>query len=209
VAAIVSGYGWGAVAAAVAAAVLLVVLEALARLHRATVDDAGFLHEKYVQLARDHQQCRETLRRQAGEAVAREEAHHAVLASWAALQLVAGHVASAVIPAALAGDPLPPAPREAGDGDGQAGAVFGPVVSPVAEGAARLRGQLDERAESSRLAVVMLARRVQASAHRIQEEASVMAEGHGGDALGRSPSALRPANGHNWRSSTLGKRTDL
>jgi hypothetical protein len=52
----------------------------------------------------------------------------------------------------------------------------------VRGGVAELRLELEDQRESARLAVVTLARRVQASAHRIQEEVTRMTERHRGDA---------------------------
>jgi signal transduction histidine kinase len=98
-----------------------------------------------------------------------------------ALAEAVDHLVHVQLPAALNGSetprPLPDSPRA----NSQAAALCGRVVTAAAEGAAKLREQLEDQTESSRLAVVTLARRVQASAHRIQEEATRMAGRHAAD----------------------------
>jgi signal transduction histidine kinase len=76
------------------------------------------------------------------------------------------------IPAALSGTPVPPV--EAGRIDAEIAKLLDQAVSEA--------GSVGDRQDSMRSAVVALARRVQASAHRIQEEATLMAERHPGDA---------------------------
>jgi signal transduction histidine kinase len=75
------------------------------------------------------------------------------------------------IPAALAGIPVPAAETEGID------AELAKLLDEGVSGSAALGDQQD----SMRSAVVALARRVQASAHRIQEEANLMADRHPGD----------------------------
>jgi signal transduction histidine kinase len=105
-----------------------------------------------------------------------------------ALAEAVDHLVHIQLPAALNGSeasqPLP----DSATVNGEAAALCGRVTTAVAEGAARLRGQLEglrgqleDQTESSRLAVITLARRVQASAHRIQEEATRMAGRHASD----------------------------
>jgi signal transduction histidine kinase len=76
------------------------------------------------------------------------------------------------LPAALDGTPAPPAPADGIDG-GLAQLMDRAVTA--AEGAGN-------RQESMRTALVALSRRVQTSAHRIQEEVTLMADRHPGDA---------------------------
>lgn len=76
------------------------------------------------------------------------------------------------IPAALAGTTVPPA--EAGGIDAELAKLLDEAVSGASS--------VGDRLDSMRSAVVALSRRVQASAHRIQEEATLMAERHPGDA---------------------------
>jgi len=86
------------------------------------------------------------------------------------------------LPAALNGSVLPQSfPDSAAGGQAEVAALCDLVTGAAAEGAAGLREQFDGRTESYRLAVVTLARRVQASAHRIQEQATRMANRHPGN----------------------------
>jgi signal transduction histidine kinase len=99
-----------------------------------------------------------------------------------ALAEAVDHLVRVQLPAALNGSAqAPPLPKTMVGGNGEAAALCGRVATAAAEGAAKLRVQFDDQIESSRLAVVTLARRVQASAHRIQEEATRMAARHPAD----------------------------
>ncbi|HSZ40098.1 MAG TPA: ATP-binding protein [Trebonia sp.] len=89
-----------------------------------------------------------------------------------ALHLAVRHTFAERIPAALAGTPV-----SAADDDGL-DAEMAKLLDEAVTGAATFGDQQD----SMRAAVVALARRVQASAHRIQEEANLMADRHPGDA---------------------------
>ena len=75
------------------------------------------------------------------------------------------------LPAALDGTPVPATPTSGIDGD------LGRLMDRAVATAARA----GERQESMRTALVALSRRVQTSAHRIQEEATLMADRHPGD----------------------------
>jgi signal transduction histidine kinase len=98
-----------------------------------------------------------------------------------ALAEAVDHLVHVQLPAALNGSETPQPPPDSRTANGQAAALCGRVAAAVAESATKLRGQLEDQTESSRLAVVTLARRVQASAHRIQEEATRMAGRHPAD----------------------------
>ena len=89
-----------------------------------------------------------------------------------AVQRVIRHTMTERIPAALAGTPMPPAEYDSID------AELAKLLDEAVSGA----GSVGDRQDSMRSAVVALARRVQASAHRIQEEATLMAERHPGHA---------------------------
>jgi signal transduction histidine kinase len=89
-----------------------------------------------------------------------------------AVQRAIRHTMTERIPAALAGTPVPPAEADSID------AELAKLLDEAVSGA----GSVGDRQDSMRSAVVALARRVQASAHRIQEEATLMAERHPGDA---------------------------
>jgi hypothetical protein len=85
-------------------------------------------------------------------------------------------------PAALNGTRVPGAPPEHSvQAHPDVTALCDRLADVVATSAAGLREQFDGQIESYRLAVVTLARRVQASAHRIQEQATRMANRHSGD----------------------------
>src|SRR5580704_9870563 len=104
-------------------------------------------------------------------------------ARWAAVERAADQLVRGQLPAALAGKPVPPSlPARGSEANTEAAALFEPVTAAVRSGVAELRLELDDQRESARLAVVTLARRVQASAHRIQEEVTRMTERHRGDA---------------------------
>ena len=82
------------------------------------------------------------------------------------------HAVTLRIPVALAGDPVPGALADGISAD------LAELLDRAVSAAASAGGQL----ESVRAAMVALSRRVQASAHRLQEEATLMAERHPGDA---------------------------
>jgi signal transduction histidine kinase len=104
-------------------------------------------------------------------------------ARWAAVERAADQLVRGQLPAALAGKLVPPSlPARGSEANTEAAALFEPVTAAVRSGVAELRLELDDQRESARLAVVTLARRVQASAHRIQEEVTRMTERHRGNA---------------------------
>lgn len=89
------------------------------------------------------------------------------------------HALKVRLPAALTGDPVPPPPASLPDGSGTGWDSALPELLDRVIAQATAAG---DRQESMRAAVVALSRRVQTSAHRLQEEATVMAERHPGDA---------------------------
>jgi signal transduction histidine kinase len=89
------------------------------------------------------------------------------------------HALTVRLPAALAGDPVPQRPAALADEPGTDGDV---AVAALLDQAVAQATAAGDRQESMRSAVVALARRVQTSAHRLQEEATLMAERHSGDA---------------------------
>jgi signal transduction histidine kinase len=113
----------------------------------------------------------------------REDQRRADLsARSAALEKALDQLVRIQLPLAFSGSSVPPpVPEEVAGGDGELAALCGQVLAAVGSGAAQMHEQLDEQRETSRLAVVALARRVQASAHRIQEEATQMAQRHPAD----------------------------
>ena len=168
-----AGHGRLAAVAGAAAAVLLLVTLVALRLQRGAVDADAAERE---QRAAEWQRLAAEFERRGDE---RQAQYNETLS---ALTEAVDHLVRVQLPAALSGSVAPqPFPDSAVGSNGEAAALCNRVAIAVAEGAARLREQLDDQIESSRLAVVTLARRVQASAHRIQEEATRMASRHPAD----------------------------
>jgi signal transduction histidine kinase len=171
-----AGAGHGRLfAAAGAAAVLLLgcVLFVLRRRQAAAAAGAA----SWEQRARQAQQRAEDLGRQAGEQEARARALMTGLAE------AANHLLYVRLPAVLEGSVAPAALTAGGAGIDEAAALFARVGDLVEAGAAKLREEADElrqraddHSESSRRAVLTLARLLQASALRIQAQAAKMAE---------------------------------
>ena len=159
----------GAGAAGVMAAVLLLVTLAVLRLRHGAADSAAAEWERH---AGQWQRYAEDLERQG----AQQQVHDSMTA--AALEKAVDHLVRVQLPAALNPAGPQPSPGLAAGGNGEVAALFSRVTAAAAEGSSALRKQLDDQIESYRLAVVTLARRVQASAHRIQEEATRMAARH-------------------------------
>jgi signal transduction histidine kinase len=158
-----------AVVGAVAALLLLVTLVVL-RLRSGAVDAVAAERER---------RAAEMLRR-AAERERRGDERQAQ--DTGTLAEAVDHLVRAQLPAALNGSAVPQSfPNSAAGRNGEAAALCNRIAASVAEGAVKLREQVDDQIESSRLAVVTLARRVQASAHRIQEEATRMASRHPAD----------------------------
>jgi len=133
----------------------------------------------WEQRAGQAQQRADELGRRAGE---QGDRSRAVLAG---VDEAADYLLHVQLPAALEGSASP-----AGGvaGNGEAAAIFARVAAAVQEGVAKLREQVDElhkqsddHSESSRRAVLTLARLLQASALRIQAQAAKMAEEHPAD----------------------------
>ncbi len=160
----------GAVAGTVVAILLLAMLAVLRRRYTA-IDAATAERERR---AAQLQLRAAELERRGDE---RQAQYRGTLAGVAA---AVDHLVNVQLPAALHGSAAPPPAFPAGV-DSEAAALCNRAAAAVAEGAAKLREQLDDQVEASRLAVVTLARRVQASAHRIQEEATRMADRHPAD----------------------------
>ncbi|MFI6503054.1 ATP-binding protein [Nonomuraea typhae] len=136
-------------------------------------------------LRSEHQATVQAMRQRERAAQQREAEfqHHAqqrdlqwnnhLAARAAALDEAVGHLVAERIPA-IRNDTPPPPPYQHPALDEEAAARLEDVLGAVAEDAEQDR----ERQESLRLAVVALARRVQTSAHRIQETVSLLAERH-------------------------------
>jgi signal transduction histidine kinase len=89
------------------------------------------------------------------------------------------HALTVRFPAALAGDPVPRPPATLADGSGT---DWDAALAELLDRAVAQATAAGDRQESMRSAMVALSRRVQTSAHRLQEEATLMAERHPGDA---------------------------
>jgi signal transduction histidine kinase len=192
---------WGVIPAAAAAglaalALLLTLIRLLVRQRAAVAgasrraDESGDLIEQIKQYkaelglrASENQQLQARLQRCVSEIEQREDQRRADLsARSAALEKALDQLVRIQLPLAFSGSTVPPpVPEEVAGGDGELAALCGQVLAAVGSGAAQMHEQLDEQRETSRLAVVALARRVQASAHRIQEEATQMAQRHPAD----------------------------
>jgi signal transduction histidine kinase len=168
-----------AAAAVEAAAALMLVLAVvyLRGKHSSVLEQAA-------QCVSDSQRLAERAVRHAGELEQQEQQRRAQdSARWAALERAVDHLVRFQVPATLASRTVPESPPARGsDASAEAAALFEPVTAALGSGVAGLRLDLDEQQESARLAVVTLARRVQASAHRIQEEVTRMTQRHPGDA---------------------------
>jgi len=192
-----AGAGHGRVFAAAGAVAVLLLAGALAaqRRRQAAADGATAMSEQHAwqaqanaaeqqqraelweKRAEQARQEADKLRVQAGEQVNRSRTMMAGLAA------AADHLVNVQLPAVLAGSaPLPAFPA-GGGGDEEHAALFARVgaaveesVASIREQADDLRRQSDDQIESSRRAVLDLARVLQASALRIQGQAAKMAE---------------------------------
>lgn len=99
-------------------------------------------------------------------------AHQALTVQEAALRQALEHTVAVRMPAAFEGRDVPPA-EPPGDFDGEVAKLLDQLVTESARSG--------DRDESIRSALVALSRRVQTAAHRIQEEATLMADRHPGD----------------------------
>jgi histidine kinase/DNA gyrase B/HSP90-like ATPase len=138
------------------------------------------LRQRYSTAAQREQQAADSYWRAAQLNRHAEERQAQYTAMMSALAQAADYLVDVQLPAALDGSAVPPLPESIARGDSQAAALGRRVATAAAAGTAKLRERLDDQAETSRLAVVTLARRIQASAHRIQEEATRMADRHPG-----------------------------
>jgi signal transduction histidine kinase len=154
-----------------ALAVLLLVTLGVLRQRHSTADGT----------AAQREQRAEALERHAAELSRRAEEQQAQYAAMmTALTQAVDDLADVQLPAALNGSAVRPL-SDSAPADGGAAELCRRVTAAAVDGAVKLRENLDDQIDSSRLAAVRLARRVQASAHRIQEEATRMADRHPGD----------------------------
>ena len=169
-----AGHGRVFAAAGAAAVLLLAWVLFLQRRQQADDDDAALWEQRAWQA----QQQAADLGRRAGEQEARSRAMMAGLAE------AADHLLHVRLPAVLEGIVPPPTfPVSRAAGNDEAVALFARVGDVVEAGTAKLREEVnelrqraDDQSESSRRAVLTLARLLQASALRIQAQAAKMAE---------------------------------
>jgi signal transduction histidine kinase len=140
--------------------------------------------EEAEQRVADSQRLAAEVKRRAAEMKQQDQKRRAQAgARWSVVERAADQLLRVQLPAALAGKAAPSSlPVGGSDASAEAAELFEPLTAAVTSGVAELRQDLEEGHESARLAVVTLARRVQASAHRIQEEVTRMTQRHLGDA---------------------------
>ncbi|GAA0901288.1 MULTISPECIES: ATP-binding protein [Streptomyces] len=174
--------GW-AVAGGVAVLVLLAAVEWTRRRYRGAVaENERFREEIDERLREEIQERHRELQEQEARwrALAEERSE--------ALRAAIEHLVTVQLPALLSDEPassVSGGDKARNDGGKAGRTAGGKVDEDVARGLERVRAvvagmaeESRERQETLRLAVVALARRVQAAAHRIQEEASLMASRH-------------------------------
>jgi hypothetical protein len=163
---------WPGAAGAGVVVLLLAMLAVLCRRYGA-LDGNVASSEQHVA---EWQRYAEELERRVGEQRAQNSG------TVSALSEAVDRLVSVQLPAALNGSWVPGSfPDSPGHAHAEAAMLCDRIAGVVAEGTVGIREQFDSRTESYRLAVVTLARRVQASAHRIQEQATRMANRHPGD----------------------------
>lgn len=155
-----------AVVVAVAAAALLVMLWRL-RHENAATEDA--LVQRDEQAERQVNQYREREQQLQRECAALRDA---LTRNTHVLRQAVEHTVATRLPAALDGSPVPAAKTDG----------IGEDLAELLERAVTTAADARDRQESMRAAVVALSRRVQTSAHRLQEEATLMANRHPGNA---------------------------
>ena len=193
-----AGAGHGRVFAAAGAAAVLLMAGVLFMLHRqqAAAAAAVALWEQRARQAQQHaaeqqqragvweqragqaQQRADELGRRAGE---QEDRSRTIMAGVVA---AADHLLHVQLPAVLEGSAVPPTFSTGGAaGNDEVVELFARVSAAMEKGAVQLREQIgelrersDDQSESSRRAVLTLARLLQASALRIQAQAAKMAE---------------------------------
>ena len=169
----IAGAGMRAGAAAGAATSLLLIAALIPLTRQAGTGSAGTGQEPQA-AERPRQPRTEPGERPRGQ----EDQYRRLMAD---LGDAADYLMRVQLPAILDGSPAP-APATAAVSNSEPAVLTDRVATAVAEEVAGLRERYGTQAESARTAVVTLARRVQASAHRIQNEATAMARRHGADA---------------------------
>ena len=163
-----SGLVWACVAAAAFALVTVGAVAALRQAHQEAVRAMSRRESAMQQREAEFQHRLQQRNTQWSKHVA---------ARSKALQEAIKHLVQARIPAVIAQDAVP-APYQSPGLDEDAAELLEDVLDAVGGAAEEDR----ERQESLRLALLALARRVQAAAHRIQEEAARMVQRHPTDA---------------------------
>jgi signal transduction histidine kinase len=187
-----AGGGHGRVFAAAGAAAALLLAGAAFRLYRQQHAEGAFWAQcarRAQQQATEQQQRAASWERQARQAQeqaenaarrAREQAARSS-AAMTGLAAAADHLVHVQLPAALEGTEPASSFPPGGAGNEEAASLFAHVGAAVQEGVAKLRKRSDDHRESSRLAVLTLARLLQASALRIQAQAAKTAADHPAD----------------------------
>lgn len=179
-----------AAAGVVVALLLAGVLAVLHRRYRAALADAARQYDAVLANVTGWEQSAADQHRRVKELEQRvSESESAYRVMSASVSETLGELLNTHIPAALAGSAVSRELSVPAAGSGEIGELCARIADAIAQGAAGLRKQHDDQVESSRLAVLKLARLLQDSAWRIQAEASKMTEAHSAD-----PDVLESSN---------------
>jgi signal transduction histidine kinase len=157
-----------AAVAAVAAAALLVMMWLLRRENAAAEDALAQRDEQAEWQVNQYREREQQLQQLQRECAALRDA---LTRNTHVLRQAVEHTVATRLPAALDGSPVPAAKTDG----------IGKDLAELLERAVTAAAGARDRQESMRTAVVALSRRVQTSAHRLQEEATLMAKRHPGD----------------------------
>ncbi|GAA1614121.1 hypothetical protein GCM10009733_007860 [Nonomuraea maheshkhaliensis] len=166
--------------AAVAGVIVLALTVLREREQRRVLADFKRLHIAHQQLRTSASARESALRAEAREL--NQQWRDAWDDKTSAVQRLTTHLVQERIAAVVRGAPIPDAPSEPRAGDDIAEALHG-VVQVVREEITRRDAQHADRHEALRQVLVALARRVQPSAHRIQESATRLADARISDEL--------------------------
>jgi signal transduction histidine kinase len=135
-------------------------------------EQAERIADQASQLAKQEEQLAQAREREQSLVSEQSRARQVLTFQETALRQALEHTVTLRIPAAFEGRDVPAAELP-GDFDGELAKLLDQLVTEAA--------RAGDRDESIRSALIALSRRVQTAAHRIQEEATLMAERHPGD----------------------------
>lgn len=142
---------------------------------QANAEEAARQAAEATRRAEDARQQAENLIRQARD---RQDSYQELISGFEA---AVSYLTGVQLPAVLEGSPPQEPPPGPAAGSSTAAALSSRVTDAVASAVAALQDRSSRRAESGRLAMISLARKVQASAHRIQAEATRLENLHQAD----------------------------